>query len=233
VVRVTKNESLGGSPGREEILSGALEARVREHSRDFAQRIIPVAERLAIKNSLLEKIAPDEDVWVFGYGSLMWNPAFHYAERRIARLHGYHRRFVFWSTSGRGTPDSPGMMLALAPGGSCVGVAFRIRRDEEVPELNSVFMRELMTGAYHARWVRLRTEEGPVPAIGLIADPAHRNYAGRLPLETVARHIAGAEGWLGPCSDYLIRTTNHLREIGIHDSCLETLMGLVANEESR
>src|SRR5262249_22306334 len=114
-------------------------------------------------------------VWLFGYGSLMWNPAFCYAERRSGTLRGWHRRFCLWMRLGRGTPERPGLMLALDRGGTTRGVAFRLPQGEERPELLLVWRREMFTGAYHARWVTLTTDQGPGPAIalGVNREPPH------------------------------------------------------------
>ncbi len=227
---MAESESRGYGPDREEILSGAFEIRARSFLRDADIPIRPIAERLAIKQRMLDQRRPDEDIWVFGYGSLMWNPAFHFAETRVARLFGFHRRFVFWSTSGRGSPDRPGMMLALDRGGSCTGIALRIAPGDVGRELDSVFMRELMTGSYHPRWVKLRTDAGDIQGITFIANKDHRNYAGKLPLEKVAGYVAQAEGGLGTCREYLINTQAHLRELGIRDSGIESLTRLVLAE---
>jgi len=227
VVDLSDKKKWGGSPGREEILSGAFEARAAQFIRDARIPIKPIEERLAIKDRLLSELGPGDDVWVYGYGSLIWNPAFHFAEKRIAKLHGFHRRFVFWSTSGRGSPDCPGMMLALEPGGCCTGVAYRIAPDVVDTELSSIFMRELMTGSYNPRWVKLETEQGPARALTFTANRKHMNYAGRLPLDEVARNMTHAEGGLGTCREYLFNTTEHLLELGIRDSGLETLTRMV------
>lgn len=227
MVDLSNKKKWGGSPGREEILSGAFEARAAQFIRDAGIPIKPIAERLATKDRLLAELDPGEDVWVYGYGSLIWNPAFHFIERRVAKLHGFHRRFVFWSTSGRGSPDRPGMMLALEPGGCCSGVAYRIAPDAVDTELKSIFMRELMTGSYKPRWVRLETDRGPARALTFTANRNHISYAGRVPLDQVAAHMAHAEGGLGTCREYLFNTTEHLRELGIIDTGLEALTKMV------
>lgn len=170
--------------------------------------------------------SPGPMVWVFGYGSLIWNPAFGYDESRVATLHGYHRRFCFWSTVGRGTPDEPGMMLGLDRGGSCRGLALGVRRERARDELTSVFMRELTGSTYHARLLRVSTGGGPVRAVAFVANRGARNYAGRLPAREVARHIAQGRGHLGPCADYLFNTTRHLDELGIRDRSLHELCRL-------
>lgn len=209
---------------REKILSGVIDEVAREN---LGSPVIPIDERLAIKRSMLNELGPEEDVWVFGYGSLIWNPAFHFDERRVVHLHGYRRCFSFWSVGGRGTPEKPGLMLALEPGGSCRGVGFRIRRDKALTELRSVFMREMVTGAYKARWVTVRCGGEKIRAITFVANPSHGNYAGVLPLETVADYLWNAGGWLGRGRDYLINTVDHLDELGIRDGSLARLRELV------
>ena len=165
-------------------------------------------------------------VWVFGYGSLIWNPAFEYDERRVGTLYGYHRQFCFWSTAGRGTPDAPGMMLGLDRGGSCRGIVLGVRRERAGTELASVFMRELTGKAYNVRLLRVATDDGPVRAITFVADRRARNYAGRIPDAEIARHIAQGCGHLGSCADYLFNTTQHLERLGIHDRQLHRLCRL-------
>jgi glutathione-specific gamma-glutamylcyclotransferase len=124
----------------------------------------------------------DAPVWLFGYGSLMWNPAFSFAERRIGTLRGWHRRFCLWLRLGRGTPERPGLMLALDRGGTTRGIAFRLAQGEERAELLLVWRREMFTGAYHARWVTLTTGEGPVHAITLVVNRERRLWRPRFAL---------------------------------------------------
>ena len=112
----------------------------------------PAEERLGRRDEMLAEVPDDTTIWVFGYGSLIWNPAFEYDEMRIGTLFGYHRRFCFWSKIGRGSPEAPGMMLALDRGGSCNGIVLGVRRDRAEDELASVFMRELIGETYHAKW---------------------------------------------------------------------------------
>ena len=108
--------------------------------------------------------APTDDIWLFGYGSLMWNPALHFAERIPGSVHGWHRRFCIWLHMGRGTPDNPGLMLALDRGGSCHGALFRIPAKDARNELLLAWRREMFTGAYRSRWVMAETGSGPVMA---------------------------------------------------------------------
>jgi len=163
----------------------------------------------------------DAPVWLFGYGSLMWNPAFSYAERRIGTLRGWHRRFCLWLRLGRGTPERPGLMLALDRGGTTRGIAFRLAQGEERAELLLVWRREMFTGAYHARWVTLTTDEGPVHAIALVVNREHDQYVAGLDEDEVVKHIATAHGPLGSSAEYLFETLAHLEQLGLRDRCLE------------
>lgn len=218
---------------REAILSGKIERFVRRNARRYNLRIKTVEERTAIMREMLAEAPAGEDIWVFGYGSLMWNPAFRHTETRAGRVHGYHRRFVFWSTIGRGSRERPGMMMGLARGGSCNGLALRIARGEVETELQSVFMREMVSTAYDARWVKVRTADGPVRAITFVANSGHVFYAGRVPPEEAARHIAFGEGELGSSREYLYNTVSHLDALGIRDSGMQDLMTLVKRERAR
>ncbi len=218
---------------REAILSGRIERFVRENARRYNLRIKSVEERTAIMREMLTEAPAGEDVWVFGYGSLMWNPAFRHTETRAGRVHGYHRRFVFWSTIGRGSREKPGMMMGLSRGGSCNGLALRIAAGEVETELRSVFMREMVSTAYDARWVTVRTADGAVSAITFVANPDHVFYAGRVPPEEAARHIAFGEGELGSSREYLYNTVSHLDSLGIRDTGMQTLSALVKRERAR
>ena len=163
------------------------------------------------------------DVWVFGYGSLIWNPIIHTVERRTADVRGFHRRFCLWTHLGRGTVECPGLMLALERGGSCRGVVYRIAEAQMAEELMLLWRREMVTGAYCPRWVKAATPKGPVYGIAFTMNAGHHRYAGRLPEAQVAAVIARAEGPLGRCCNYLFSTVQHLRELGIRDRHLESL----------
>ncbi len=185
-------------------------------------------ELIASRDAAIAAAPPGADLWVFGYGSLIWNPAFHFEERRIARLHGYHRRFCLWTHLGRGSPERPGMVLGLEHGGSCVGVALRVHRDKVEEEFDIVWRREMVSGAYRPRWVRLRTDEGTVDALAFVINPAHPRYAGDACEADIVDALAHAEGPLGAAVDYLNNTVDHLIEMGISDRALTALRAKVA-----
>ncbi|WP_375458052.1 gamma-glutamylcyclotransferase [uncultured Enterovirga sp.] len=171
-------------------------------------------------DSTLSAHPAGQDVWVFGYGSLMWNPAFLHEEQRLGTVRGWHRRFCLWLSRGRGSPDCRGLMLALDRGGVCRGMAFRIAAKRGREELLLVWRREMLSGAYLARWVSVETEAGPVRAVTFVANRAHARYSGPLSEETTADRIRAAAGELGTCLDYFDRTVLALRAFGIRDAAL-------------
>ena len=160
---------------------------------------------------------------MFGYGSLMWNPAFHFAEQRPARLHGYHRRFCLNLKVGRGSPENPGLMLALDNGGSCHGIAYRIAPDKVNSETEILWMREMISGAYRPRWVTLHTHDNALRGLVFTINRENPRYIGRLPMEDIVERLATGEGELGSCRDYLLNTVAHLEEIGVRDAHLHDL----------
>lgn len=167
-----------------------------------------------------------EALWVFGYGSLIWHPGFQVAERRLARLQGWHRSFCMSSVHYRGTPERPGLVLALdaKPGALCHGLALRaFDRAEALPYLRA---RELTGSGYREHWLTVETDDGPVTALAFCIDPTRPDYL-RLPLQDQARVIAGARGERGANCDYLFATAAHLADLGIPDAEMETLVALV------
>jgi glutathione-specific gamma-glutamylcyclotransferase len=171
---------------------------------------------------------PAADVWVFGYGSLMWNPAFAYAQREVGVIRGWHRRFCLWLEMGRGSPDNPGLMLALDRGGTCRGVAFRIHAHEARSELLLIWRREMFGTAYLPRWVQVRTAHATFPAITFVVNRADSRYAGRLNDTETAARIASASGALGTCASYLQNTLDHLESLGIRDAGLQRIVAEAA-----
>ena len=162
-----------------------------------------------------------EPLWVFGYGSLMWNPGFAWVERLPATLPGFARTFCMRSVHHRGTSESPGLVLALdlAPEMSCRGLAFRVPDGEEGGTLQYLRERELISSAYVEQTHRVALDDGrAVAALTYVVDTAHVQYCGGLDLETQAQIIARAVGGRGPNSEYLWNTVTHLGELGIEDA---------------
>lgn len=167
-------------------------------------------------------------VWIFGYGSLLWNPCVSVTEWRIARTHGHHRDFRIRLDYGRGTPENPGLMLGLAPGGSCVGMGLRIDVGDLDHELLMIWRREMLTGVYRPCWVWLYGDMGRVPAITFVMNKQHRCYCNRLGLERQIHLLATGRGMLGSSAEYLANTVARLDAAGIHDRHLQRLQDQVA-----
>ncbi|MBK1635167.1 gamma-glutamylcyclotransferase [Rhodovulum adriaticum] len=168
------------------------------------------------------------DLWVFGYGSLLWNPGFPVAERRLARLEGWHRSFCMRSIHHRGTETAPGLVLALdaMAGAACDGVALRAEPGTEAASLAYLRERELISSAYLETELEVEAD-GPMPVLAYVIDPEHVQYCGGLPLEDQAQIIARARGGMGPNDEYLFNTAAHLAELGIDDPDMAWLVNRV------
>lgn len=168
------------------------------------------------------------DLWLFGYGSLMWKPELDFTESRPALLKGWHRRFCLWQWRYRGSRHRPGLMLALDRGGACRGVAYRIAAPGVREKVAAVWRREMGGNGYRPRWVKLTSMQGPVRALAFVVNQESERYAGRIPDEIVADHIASACGEAGASAEYLLETVLKCEELGIHDPFLWRLQELVA-----
>jgi glutathione-specific gamma-glutamylcyclotransferase len=211
---------------REGLRDGSLLAQVRANLLP-GMKVRSDAEIEASLDHMLAAHDPTQDAWVFGYGSLMWNPAIRVVGWHAGRLHGWHRQFCFRLLMGRGTPECPGLMLGLVRGGACHGIAFRIAAAEARDELLLVWRREMFAHAYLPRWVNVATAEGVVRAIAFVANPLHERYVAGLRDAEVAEQLAVARGALGSGADYLGETLSHLRELGLCDRRLERIGALV------
>lgn len=173
------------------------------------------------------------DLWIFGYGSLMWRPDFAYAERSPATISGYHRAFCIASTMHRGTPKRPGLVLGLDRGRACAGVAYRVTAADAPSVLHYLRERELIYGVYRETMVPALLGTGEagrrVHMLAYTAERCHPSYQGVLPLSVQAAIIRGARGQSGANLDYLINTVRHLIELGIRERQLERLMAVAAS----
>ena len=182
---------------------------------------------------LLKDRPPSGEVWVFAYGSLIWNPEFAFVEERLGTVQGWHRSFCLgWVRIYRGTPDRPGVMLAMDRGGSCRGVAFRLPVDAVEASLIPLLRREMPIKweklQVPARWLTVRTAEGDIRAI---AFPISRSDPAYLPGLSEAQEVdalATAAGERGSMAEYLHSTVTHLEQRGIHDHYLWRMQALVA-----
>jgi cation transport protein ChaC len=164
------------------------------------------------------------DLWVFGYGSLMWRPGFQFVERQNASVRGYHRALCIYSHVHRGTSERPGLVLGLDRGGSCKGVAFRVEARKAGAVLGYLREREQVTTVYREVFLRTRLADGAdVPAVCYVADRAHRQYAGRLDRAELMRLVSQGVGVSGANPDYVRSTQAHLAALAIRDETLEWL----------
>jgi glutathione-specific gamma-glutamylcyclotransferase len=169
-----------------------------------------------------------EPVWLFAYGSLMWNPEMPFAERRPALLRGYHRSFCLYSRDYRGTPERPGLVLGLDRGGACRGIAYRLPQDGLGPAIDRVWAREMAGEVYRMRPITVATPQGRLAAYAFVVRRDRPDYAGRLSLDEAAQIIAVATGGRGTGRDYLANTVRRLEELGIADGPLHRLENKVA-----
>jgi cation transport protein ChaC len=166
-----------------------------------------------------------DDLWVFGYGSLIWQPGFEFEDSALAWVYGYHRALCIFSHVHRGTPQQPGLVLGLDQGGSCQGVAFRIAKTHRDKTLAYLRDRELVTSVYLEKTLRLHFADGD-SAFGLayVADQTHCQYAGRLSIEEMTRMIAEGVGINGDNPAYVRNTYEHLQRLNIHDEELKEIV---------
>jgi cation transport protein ChaC len=189
-------------------------------------------ERVPDDPQSIERIAHEwggqSDLWVFGYASLIWRPDIEVAERRLAQVHGWHRALKMWSRINRGTPERPGLVFALLPGGSCQGVVMRVPAARVPAALVSLWAREMPSRVYLPRWLNCHTEQGVVRALSFILPRAHPSHTGPLSDEQYRTIFADRVGGrYGHTLEYAQSTLNSLRDWGIRDAALERLVRLV------
>lgn len=166
----------------------------------------------------------DNDIWIFGYGSLIWRPEFAYAEHRLGTVRGYHRSLCMWSKVNRGTPENPGLVFALDRGGVCKGMAFRLPASDIPTVFPALWEREMPSGAYLPRWLRCATHGGELRALAFVMDRNSPSYTGRLSLDHTLQAVRNGVGRYGHCVEYVASTARALREHGIADRGLEYLV---------
>jgi cation transport protein ChaC len=169
---------------------------------------------------------PAGDLWIFGYGSLMWHPGIPFVRWAPATIFGYHRAMCIYSSRWRGTPERPGLVLGLDRGGCCRGIAFQVRASEVPMALETLWEREMRRAVYEPRLVRARVAGGEKQALTFIADPGHSGYAGKLSIARIAKRVATCSGDRGPNFEYLRRTVEHLTVIGVHDRTLLRVLAI-------
>ena len=171
------------------------------------------------------------DLWVFGYASLIWRPEFDSAEQRPAVVHGWHRALEMRSRVNRGTPECPGLVFALVPGGSCRGMAYRIEHHRAAAELERLWAREMPTGVYDPRWLACRTSQGTEQALAFTLSRTSPAHTGPLPETQMLEVLRRAVGRFGSTLDYLLETAASLRGCGIRDRDVERLVALARQHD--
>jgi cation transport protein ChaC len=172
-------------------------------------------------------LAERGDFWIFGYGSLMWDPGFRHADSHPAVVHGYHRRFCVYSYTYRGTRAQPGLVLGLDRGGACKGIAYRVPRRHAKATLAYLWERELDGGVYRFRKLKARLARRVVEAHACVVDRADPGYAAELSIEETARLICQGVGKRGLCLDYLENTVRHIEALCLTDGHLHRLLEVV------
>lgn len=191
-------------------------------------------ELVASISETLQGWDPRQDLWLFAYGSLMWSPDCEFSQKVPARIFGYHRSFCLWSRINRGTPDNPGLVLALEAGGSCHGFAYRISHDC-VPELMlPLWKREMLYGSYRPSWVQCHLSASRrQSALAFVINPAASGYCGHLSEAERVDCIVKGKGTYGTSAEYLFKTVASLDELGIHDLNVHRLAERVSERMKR
>jgi len=172
-----------------------------------------------------------QDLWVFGYASLIWRPEFASVEQRPATVHGWHRALTMRSRVNRGTPECPGLVFALVRGGSCRGLAYRIERRTGAAELERLWAREMPTGVYDPKWLACRTPDGPVQALAFTLSRSSPAHIGSLTDPQMVEVLRCATGRFGSTLEYLLETASSLHGCGIRDRDIERLVALARRHD--
>jgi glutathione-specific gamma-glutamylcyclotransferase len=190
----------------------------------------PLRDPAPMLERALDEWGGHQDLWVFGYGSLIWRPDFDYAERRAAKVHGWHRALKMWSRINRGTPECPGLVFGMLSGGSCRGMVFRVDKAHARQVMINLWQREMITAVYDPRWLTCHTPQGPVSALAFTLSRKSPNHTGELPDHEYCRIFEQASGRYGTTRDYAQATYDELRKHGIHDQALGRLIALAKKE---
>ena len=193
---------------------------------DTPHRVAPLRDPQALLARTRAEWGGRSDLWVFGYASLLWRPEFEFSEHHAARAHGWHRALRMASRINRGTPERPGLVFALFPGGSCQGAVYRIPRQRVATELERLWQREMPTGVYDPRWLACRTAQGDIQALAFTLSRRSPQHTGHLPDPQLIDILRHANGRYGSTLDYLLETARSLRERGVRDREVERLVSL-------
>ncbi len=191
------------------------------------ENLLSEAEFEQTRADVLKKFENEDELWIFGYGSLIWSPTFNFVEQAVAELPNCSRKFCLWAHTGRGSPERPGLWLGLDTGGSCTGIAFRVDNSERDYETLLLWRREMISGAYMPRVLPVLIDGQEKACICLLANKSHKRYAGELPFEKIVECIATGYGHLGTCQEYLFNLIEKLDSEGVHDQPMHELAAAV------
>ena len=169
----------------------------------------------------------DDGIWLFGYGSLMWNPDFEMVEKISGEIEGYHRKLCLKSLVYRGTPDYHGLVFGLEIGYSCQGMCFRIAPEKIKTELMKVWEREMFADTYIPKWIKVKTNRAYISAVTFVINNKHDHYLPNLEFNEVVERVVRAKGKRGSCHDYVKNTVKHLKKFGLRDKHLERLLDFI------
>ncbi|MEJ8846172.1 gamma-glutamylcyclotransferase [Variovorax rhizosphaerae] len=190
----------------------------------------PLRDPKPMLDRVIEEWGGHHDLWLFGYGSLIWKQEFEHAERRPAKVHGWHRALKMWSRVNRGTPSNPGLVFGLLSGGSVQGMVFRIPAADGLETLGRLWLREMPTGVYDPRWLDCNTPGGKVRALAFTLSRRSPNFTGELAEARYREIFASAAGRYGTSIDYARQTFLELRRHGIHDAALARLVRMAGDD---
>lgn len=176
------------------------------------------------KEALLAHWPHSQDLWIFGYASLIWRPEFEVLESHITKVQGWHRALKMWSRVNRGTPECPGLVFALLSGGSCQGMVFRTPANQVKKTVENLWFREMSNKVYTPRWLQCPTPNGPVNALAFTLPRSSPSFTGMLSPAQYQHIFQNATGRYGTTLDYAKETFHSLRQQGIHDKALEALL---------
>lgn len=192
----------------------------------MSSALVPLRDPGPMLEKVLREWGGHEDLWVFGYASLIWKPDFEFTERLPAKVHGWHRALKMWSRINRGTPECPGLVFGMLPGGSCQGMVFRIPRKQAEETMKVLWAREMPTGVYDPKWLPCATPHGPVTALAFTLSRRSPNHTGILSEAQYRQIFAESRGRYGTTLEYARLTYEELKRHNIRDKALEKLLKL-------
>ena len=201
---------------KENISKGQLGDKIKSIS--GSDKVLTTKELLNARRNIIPDKGIGEDIYIFAYGSLLWNPTVDYEEECLAKIYGFHRSFCMKTNLGRGSYKKPGLMLGLDRGGSCRGSALKLKKSEAIKNIDILFRREMVTGAYKPKLLKTILEDGrKVMSLAFTVDKKHKNYFQNKAIRTKATMISNAHGFLGTCEEYFSNTLQSLSELNIVD----------------